>query len=869
MAITESSPPAAPLTVEQALNQAVTHHQAGNLPEAERLYRAILAALPKHPDASHNLGVLAVQVRQPAAGLPHFRAALEANPNQGQYWFSYIDALIQTGQTDQARKMLAQARERGLRGEAVDSLAGRLDGPASGQIKTLMSLFNHGRYTEGETLARRLTLRFPQAGFCWKVLGAMLKLQGRSADALDPLRRAAELLPQDAEAHNNLGIIFQEQGRLPEAEASYCRALEIHPGYADAQCNLGVIFQEQGRLEEAEASYCRALESNPDHAQAYYNLGVIFQEQGRMTEAEGSYRRALEINPDCAEALNGLALLLSGQGKSAMALHCIKRSLRIKETREAKRIFVSCIKDLRFTQDDKEIRFSLVRALTEPWGRPGDLARISSHLIKLNPDIGGCLTRVADTWPLRLSAQDLFGPTGLNALAADRLLCALLISAPVCDIEMERFLTMARCAMLEAATVRTASDGEIGPILNFTSALARQCYINEYVFSSRDEEIQKASDLRDSLVAALQTNTRVPDLWPIAVAAYFPLRSLPLASRLLDALWPESVTAVLVQQISEPEEEMQARAGIPRLTDIEDAVSLSVKNQYEENPYPRWIKIAPAGKAENLIVFLCQKYPHASFDRHVKSGSIDILIAGCGTGQHSIEKAFLFQGARVLAVDLSMSSLGYAKRKTRELGLTSIEYAQADLLKLGSLGRSFDVIESVGVLHHLADPWAGWQVLLSLLRPGGFMKLGLYSEVARRNIVQIRNLVADQGYGSSAEDIRRCRQYLIDLDKGTDFNNKSVSSDFFSISGCRDLLFHVQEQGMTLTGIDAFLREHNLVFLGFDIDLSVLHAYRRRFPDDRAATSLAQWQIFENENPDTFIGMYQFWIQKSGINALE
>ena len=70
-------------------------------------------------------------------------------------------------------------------------------------------------------------------------------------------------------------------------------------------------------------------------------------------------------------------------------------------------------------------------------------------------------------------------------------------------------------------------------------------------------------------------------------------------------------------------------------------------------------------------------------------------------------------------------------RKTRELGVSSIEYAQADLLKLGSLGKQFDVIEAGSVLHHLADPWTGWRTLLSLLRPGGFMLLGLYSNIAR------------------------------------------------------------------------------------------------------------------------------------------
>jgi SAM-dependent methyltransferase len=194
--------------------------------------------------------------------------------------------------------------------------------------------------------------------------------------------------------------------------------------------------------------------------------------------------------------------------------------------------------------------------------------------------------------------------------------------------------------------------------------------------------------------------------------------------------------------------------------------------------------------------------------------------------------------------------------------LTSIEYAQADLLKLGTLGRSFDVIEAMGVLHHLADPFAGWRILLSLLRPGGFMRLGFYSEVARRNIVKVQAFIAAQGYGATADEIRRSRQQVMDLDKSATLAAVLSSRDFFSTSACRDLLFHVQERRMLLTGMDAFLRENNLTFLGFEIDDDVLHAYKRRFPDDPAATNLAQWQTFENENPDTFAGMYQLWIQR-------
>jgi SAM-dependent methyltransferase len=238
------------------------------------------------------------------------------------------------------------------------------------------------------------------------------------------------------------------------------------------------------------------------------------------------------------------------------------------------------------------------------------------------------------------------------------------------------------------------------------------------------------------------------------------------------------------------------------------------------------------------------------------------LIAGCGTGQQSIGMTQIFKGARLLAVDLSLSSLSYAMRKTEELGLTSIEYAQADLLELASLDRKFDIVASVGVLHHLADPFAGWRVLLSLLRDGGFMNLGFYSEIARRDVVKIRAFIAGRGYDATANDIRRCRQDLID--ERANFTKALISSDFYSMSACRDLLFHAQEHVMTLAEIGAFLGENGLTFIGFDIDGAVLNAYKRRFPDDPAATNLSQWQIFEHENPDTFAGMYQFWVQKAG-----
>ena len=102
------------LTIDQALQQAVEAHKAGKLQDAENLYRAILQAQPKHPDANHNLGVMAVSLNKTEAALPLLKIALEANPNQGQFWLSYVDALIKEKQFDNARNVLAQGKKLGL-----------------------------------------------------------------------------------------------------------------------------------------------------------------------------------------------------------------------------------------------------------------------------------------------------------------------------------------------------------------------------------------------------------------------------------------------------------------------------------------------------------------------------------------------------------------------------------------------------------------------------------------------------------------------------------------------------------------------------------------------------------------------------------
>jgi 2-polyprenyl-3-methyl-5-hydroxy-6-metoxy-1,4-benzoquinol methylase len=662
-----------------------------------------------------------------------------------------------------------------------------------------------------------------------------------SRDAtLSPLSRIPDLLAR--------GRRHQQAGQLSEAEGCYRELLAIDPNHFDGLHRLGMVAQQLGRSDLAARLIGKALALH-DPSPALHDTRTPDRSKPAVP------RRYL------AAAHSNLSIVLTAVGDLPAALKAIQRSLQLEETENAKLLFVGCLRNLTSIPDGPDLRDDLVRAMSEPWGRPTDLARFAVNLVKRNGVIGACLRRIIAPWLSLPAPHELFSPTEFAEICDDRLLCCLLKSTIVFDLELERFLTAVRWTILAAAVGGTGSPAFEQGSLRFCCAVAQQCFINEYVFSWTDEEKLQAERLRERLVETLAMGAPIPELWLAAVAAYYPLALLPQAGLLTERRWSAPAAELVTRQVQEVHEERRLRTSIPRLTAVDDSVSLTVKEQYEENPYPRWIKASPAG-ATTIERHLRQLFPLANIHNVVKTQGAEILIAGCGTGQHAIETAQLFPEARILAIDLSLSSICYAKRKTLELGLKNLEYAQADILKLQSIGRTFDVIEAGGVLHHLAQPMEGWRILLSLLRPGGFMRIGLYSKLARQDIAAARVLIAQRGYGSSVEDIRRCRHELAGVGDRAPPSEVTDRLDFFSTSRCRDLLFHVQEHQLTLPEIADFLRQNQLNFLGFDLHGGAVQVFRQRFADHGAVADLALWHIFETENPSLFAGMYQFWIRK-------
>jgi SAM-dependent methyltransferase len=560
----------------------------------------------------------------------------------------------------------------------------------------------------------------------------------------------------------------------------------------------------------------RAAEPAGSQINKMFLDALALESAGKLDDAARSYKRVVGLNPDHTEAHNNLARVFHAQGKAKDASVFYAHAL------------------------------ALMPQLFQQY------SGIRGTLTSLLPQLDEALRRQMAAWPKRLGESELFGEAGLAAIADNPLLLVLLQSTPIRDVAFERLLTALRASLASAAT---AGKPVADPILGFACALARQCFINEYVFATTPDEDVQLEDLRRALSGASPSAMQIA-----ALAMYAPLHTLPCASVLLERKWNPLIDAVLTQQLREPAQERQLRDLIPRLTQIEDEVSQRVRQQYEENPYPRWVHIAGQVAPMPIDQYLRDQFPTAAFTPLGKTSAFDMLIAGCGTGQVAIGSVQKHEGAQALAIDLSLTSLCYARRKTPAELASRIDYAQADILKLGSIDRNFDVIDACGVLHHMADPLAGWRILLSLLRPGGLMHLAFYSDVGRGDVAAARMFIAERKFGATPHDIRRCRQELL----ATPLASVTRFTDFFTTSECRDLLFHVHEARVTIPVIKDFIRENGLKFIGFEFDLPVLMRQRAQFA--AAGWSLAdldRWQEVETKYPDTFSGMYQFWVQKN------
>ena len=345
------------LTLDQALQKGIEAHKAGKAQEADRYYTAILKAQPKHPDANHNMGILAITINKPEKALPFFKTALEANPNIAQYWLSYIDALIKLDRMADAKAVFDQAKSNGAKGDGFDKLEQRLGASASpkaitrdsglpqDQLQTLMGLYNQGEAQQVFEQAQKLTKKYPEALALWNLMGASGVQIGQLDQAVLAFQNAINIKPDYATAYNNMGNALKDQGKHEEAIEAYSKALSIKPDFAEVYYNMGIALKDYGKEEEAIEAYSKAINIQPDYAAAHFNMGLALKAQGKIQEAIEAYSKAISIDPNDPESYNNIGIALKDQGKEEEAIEAYNTALLIKpDYVEAKKNLVETLK---------------------------------------------------------------------------------------------------------------------------------------------------------------------------------------------------------------------------------------------------------------------------------------------------------------------------------------------------------------------------------------------------------------------------------------------------------------------------------------------------------------------------------------------
>ena len=367
-------------TIDQALKQGIEAHKSGQVQQADRLYTAIIKAHPKHPDANHNMGVLAVGLGKVQEALPFFKTALEANPAKAQFWLSYIDALIKHNKLAEAKTVFDQAKSKGAKGEGFDELGQRLqeaaqEPPKSSKIvsepqpkqqnildslkldqaiKLAKKKAKEGALQEARRVYQDILAKFPKnkrasdgikalagspVGIASKVqdppqaqLQSLINLysQGQIQQALKQSEILVHQFPRSAVLFNIQGAFFKGLRQLNQSIAAYNKALIIKPDFAEAYYNMSLTLEDQGKLEEAIEAYKKAIAIKSDYADAYFNMANALREQGKLEESIVAYNKALAIKPDNVAAQTNLGVAFKEQGMLEEALEAYKKALAIK-----------------------------------------------------------------------------------------------------------------------------------------------------------------------------------------------------------------------------------------------------------------------------------------------------------------------------------------------------------------------------------------------------------------------------------------------------------------------------------------------------------------------------------------------------------
>ncbi len=633
------------------------------------------------------------------------------------------------------------------------------------------------------------------------------------------LKLSNELLdnfPNSILLQNIQGVVHTELKNYQLAKNLFIKVVNLNPNYTDGHYNLANVYNKLDETEKAIESYNKVIELDINYFKAHNNLGNIYRKKGLNKSAIECYLSTLEINSNYKVAYYNLAGVLQFY-----------------------------ILDVEYKNINKYFLHFLKEKIIV---RPNSIAHNVLNTLFLNTDLKNNLSLIKN----KITNEDF--NYVLQNLQKYSLLMQFMKVCPIPDYFIEKNFVKIRKEILN----RTYESNIDKNHINFLISLSMQCFLNEYIYDQSKDEIEKIKKIDERIKNNLKENKKISDLDILCLSCYGPLTNFSWSKKIK---FSDKLKEIFELHLNHNEIENQISKRIKSISKVENQVSIKVKKQYEENPYPRWENLGLSIEPREIKDVISDSDLNLDLKKITTSESPEILIAGCGTGQHAITTASKYKKSRILALDLSFKSLSYAKRKANELKINNIDFIQGDILDLESINRKFDIIESVGVLHHMDNPFKGWEILTSCLNNDSLMLIGLYSEKARLHIKEIKNKINKLKLQSNYKNIIKFRKDLIE-NSDNHWNYIKSSPDFYTVSGVRDLLFHAQEHRFTISKIKEYLDKLGLIFLGFE-DKLVKENFKEIYSNKIDLYNLDNWERFEKNNPRIFAGMYQFWCMKS------
>lgn len=704
-------------------------------------------------------------------------------------------------------------------------------------------LKKQGELLEAEAAYRRSIELKPDFAITYAKLANLLWDLNKLKEAELAYRKSIELKP-DFAVYNDLGALLIDLGKYQEARLSLKKAIKMQPSFAKPYCNLGNFFLISGKYQKASEAYLKAIKLQPEFSIAHKNLGSLFRDQGELKKAELHTRKAIELQPNFADAYCTLGSIYFDLSKHQEALDAYQEVIKINP--KYPRIYNQITLLLENTNYYK-IDFTKLENLFSTL-----IERKDINQRKLSNIFNFLFEKKINKYIEEFNSPNF----KIECLSEDNNLMNTLKTILMKDIKFEKLFTQIR-KNLCAQVVKDKIISEKSE-LEFLIALGQQCFLNEYIYEFTEEEQSMTNKIIDRCQCGDINESKISML-----SCYFPLY------KLIDKL-PALTTFISLNknfqdliklQIKEPLQEQELSKKIKKLGSISDEISLKVKGQYEQNPYPRWKNGDHFRERKMSITQLINSeiIPN-SISSNKTQEKLEVLVAGCGTG-HQILQTQRYHNAEITCIDLSLASLSYSQRKINEFGINNVQLLQMDILELGLLEKKFDVIECGGVLHHMKDPLEGLEALTKVLKNKGFLKLGLYSELGRKEIVSARKYIKENKLQTNEDSIRNFRKEVF-FGGLTFLKSLKLSEDFYSLSQCRDLCFHEKEHRFNIKQLAEILNSNQLKFLGFLIRKQTKDLYKTYFPDDQDQVDLNNWLRLEEMHPTIFQAMYQFWVQK-------